>query len=175
PTCARGGAGGRPFFSAGRSSSSSARPRSAASPLSSANTCSAASASTRWSTTSPPARSRPARLPLRRRRTSSGRTSAKFAALVVLVGASFMFGGEHGASWDYLTAPASGPITIGAMGLALVSVLWAYDGWGDLSFAAGEVKNPQRNLPRAIILGTLALIGIYVMTNVAYVYVNSVA
>jgi len=102
-------------------------------------------------------------------------TAAKFAALVVLVGASFMFGGEHGASWDYLTAPASGPITIGAMGLALVSVLWAYDGWGDLSFAAGEVKNPQRNLPRAIILGTLALIGIYVMTNVAYVYVNSVA
>ena len=102
-------------------------------------------------------------------------TAAKFAALVVLVGASFMFGGEHGASWDYLTAPASGPISIGATGLALVSVLWAYDGWGDLSFAAGEVKNPQRNLPRAIILGTLALIGIYVMTNVAYIYVNSVA
>ena len=39
------------------------------------------------------------------------------------------------------------------MGLALVSVLWAYDGWADLSFAAGEVKDPQRNLPRAIILG----------------------
>ena len=57
------------------------------------------------------------------------------------------------------------------MGLALVSVLWAYDGWGDLSFAAGEVKNPQRNLPRAIILGTLALIAIYVLTNVAYLYV----
>ncbi len=57
------------------------------------------------------------------------------------------------------------------MGLALVSVLWAYDGWGDLSFAAGEVKDPQRNLPRAIILGTLALIGIYVLTNVAYLYV----
>jgi len=102
-------------------------------------------------------------------------TAAKFAALVVLVGASFVFGGEHGASWDYLTAPASGPISVGATGLALVSVLWAYDGWGDLSFAAGEVKNPQRNLPRAIILGTLALIGIYVMTNVAYIYVNSVA
>jgi amino acid transporter len=57
------------------------------------------------------------------------------------------------------------------MGLALVSVLWAYDGWGDLSFAAGEVKDPQRNLPRAIILGTLALIGIYVLTNIAYLYV----
>jgi amino acid transporter len=57
------------------------------------------------------------------------------------------------------------------MGLALVSVLWAYDGWGDLSFAAGEVKNPERTLPRAIVLGTLALIAIYVLTNVAYLYV----
>ena len=101
-------------------------------------------------------------------------TAAKFAALVVLVGASFIFGSAHGASLEHLTAPAAGPIGLGAVGLALVSVLWAYDGWGDLSFAAGEVKNPQRNLPRAIILGTLALIGIYVMTNIAYLYVNSI-
>src|SRR5712691_1106616 len=98
-------------------------------------------------------------------------TLAKFSALVVLAGASFALGGGHGASVSHLTAPASGPIGIGAMGLALVSVLWAYDGWGDLSFAAGEVRNQQRTLPRAIILGTLALIAIYVMTNVAYLYV----
>ena len=98
-------------------------------------------------------------------------TLAKFLALVLLVGASFALGGGRGASLTHLTASASGPIALGAMGLALVSVLWAYDGWGDLSFAAGEVKDPQRNLPRAIILGTLALIAIYVMTNVAYLYV----
>jgi amino acid transporter len=98
-------------------------------------------------------------------------TAAKFAALVVLVGASFLLGGGHGASLSHLTAAAPGPIGIGAMGMALVSVLWAYDGWGDLSFAAGEVRDPQRNLPRAIILGTLALIAIYVLTNVAYLYV----
>jgi len=101
-------------------------------------------------------------------------TAAKFSALVLLVGASLALGGDHGGSWAHLTAPASGPVTTGAMGLALVSVLWAYDGWGDLSFAAGEVKNPQRTLPRAIILGTLALIGIYVLTNVAYLYVNPI-
>jgi amino acid transporter len=102
-------------------------------------------------------------------------TLAKFSALVVLVGASFIFGGEHGASLSYLTEPATRPIGVGAVGLALVSVLWAYDGWGDLSFAGGEVKNPQRNLPLAIILGTLALIVIYVMTNIAYLYVNSIS
>jgi amino acid transporter len=52
-----------------------------------------------------------------------------------------------------------------------VSVLWAYDGWADLSYAAGEVKDPQRNLPRAFILGTLAVITIYVLANVAYLSV----
>jgi amino acid transporter len=60
------------------------------------------------------------------------------------------------------------------MGLALVSILWAYDGWADLSFASGEVKDPQRNLPKAIILGTIAIIVIYAVTNVAYLYVNPI-
>jgi amino acid transporter len=101
-------------------------------------------------------------------------TAAKFSALVLLVGASLFLGGGHGGSLEHLTSPAAGPVRLGAMGLALVSVLWAYDGWGDLSFAAGEVKDPQRTLPRAILLGTLALIGIYVLTNIAYLYVNPI-
>jgi amino acid transporter len=98
-------------------------------------------------------------------------TWAKFAALMLLVAASFALGGSHGASLAHLTAPSVGPLAVGSIGLALVSVLWAYDGWADLSFASGEVKDPQRNLPRAIIFGTLALIGIYVLTNAAYLYV----
>jgi len=53
-------------------------------------------------------------------------------------------------------------------------VLWAYDGFADLSFAAGEVKDPQRTLPRAIIVGTLAIIGIYLAANAAYLYINPV-
>ena len=98
-------------------------------------------------------------------------TWAKFAALAVLVLASFTLGGSHGASAVHFTAASAGPLAIGSIGLALVSVLWAYDGWADLSFASGEVKDPGRNLPRAIILGTLALIAIYVLTNLAYLYV----
>src|ERR1051325_11064541 len=91
----------------------------------------------------------------------------------MLVLASLVLGAAHGATPSNLTtAPtAAASIPISSMGLALVSILWAYDGWGDLSFAAGEVKDPQRNLPRAIILGTLALIAIYVLTNIAYLYV----
>ena len=98
-------------------------------------------------------------------------TWAKFAALAVLVFASFTLGGSHGASAVHFTAASAGPLAVGSIGLALVSVLWAYDGWADLSFASGEVKDPGRNLPRAIILGTLALIAIYVLTNLAYLYV----
>ena len=98
-------------------------------------------------------------------------TWAKFGALAVLVLASFALGASHGASATHFTAPSAGPLAVGSIGLALVSVLWAYDGWADLSFAAGEVKEPHRNLPRAIILGTLALIAIYVLTNLAYLYV----
>jgi len=102
-------------------------------------------------------------------------TWAKFAALTLLVLAAFALGGAHGATTAHFTAAASGPLSGGAMGLALVSVLWAYDGWADLSFASGEVTDPQRNLPRAIIFGTLALIALYVLTNVAYLYVLPVA
>ena len=98
-------------------------------------------------------------------------TWAKFGALALLVLASFTLGGGHGASIAHIAAPSAGPLVVGSIGLALVSVLWAYDGWADLSFASGEVKDPQRNLPRAIIFGTLALIGLYVLTNLAYLYV----
>ena len=98
-------------------------------------------------------------------------TWAKFGALALLVLASFALGGSHGASAVHFTAPSAGPLAVGSIGLALVSVLWAYDGWADLSFASGEVKDPARNLPRAIILGTLALIALYVLTNLAYLYV----
>jgi amino acid transporter len=56
-------------------------------------------------------------------------------------------------------------------GLAFISVLWAYDGFADLSFLAGEVRDPERTLPRAIIGGTLAIVAIYLTTNAAFLYV----
>src|ERR687887_233340 len=92
------------------------------------------------------------------------------AAAIAFAAAANIRGG-HGAGMAHFTAPSAGPLALGSVGLALVSVLWAYDGWADLSFASGEVKEPPRNLPRAIILGTLALIAIYVLKNLAYLYV----
>ncbi len=98
-------------------------------------------------------------------------TLAKYSALAVLVAAALVLGGSHGASAANLTAGSAGPIGPGSIGLALVAILWAYDGFGDLSFAGGEVQNPQRNLPRAILLGTAAIVVIYLLTNLAYLYV----
>ncbi len=99
-------------------------------------------------------------------------TVAKFGALTLLVLMSFALGGGSGGSWTNIVSTGA-PIDAGLYGLALISVLWAYDGFADLSFASGEVKDPQRNLPRAIIGGTLAIIAIYLLANVAYLYVNS--
>jgi amino acid transporter len=100
-------------------------------------------------------------------------TIAKFGALVLLVLAAFLLGGNSGGSWSHL-ASNDAPVQAGLFGLSLISVLWAYDGFADLSFASGEVKDPQRNLPRAIIWGTLAIIAIYLLANVAYLYLNPI-
>lgn len=54
---------------------------------------------------------------------------------------------------------------------ALVAALWAYDGWNNLTMVAGEVKNPQRNLPLALVLGTGLVVATYLLTNAAYFHV----
>jgi APA family basic amino acid/polyamine antiporter len=100
-------------------------------------------------------------------------TAAKFGALALLVMVSFALGGGAGGSASHFTA-SGGAVDAGLFGLALISVLWAYDGFADLSFAGGEVVNPQRTLPRAIIGGTLAIVAIYLSANLAYLYVNPI-
>ncbi len=76
------------------------------------------------------------------------------------------------------TAPSSAPVPGGAVGftaigIALVAVLWAYEGWHDVSFAAGEIRNPQRNFPRGLVAGTLAVVTLYLAANLAYLHVLS--
>lgn len=57
---------------------------------------------------------------------------------------------------------------VSGVGLAMIAVLWAYEGWQYVTFSAGETVDPQRTFPRAITLGTAALIAIYLVANVAY-------
>src|SRR5688572_7174841 len=100
-------------------------------------------------------------------------TIAKFGALALLVLASAVFGAVSGGSVANFSAPG-GAVQPGLFGLALISVLWAYDGFADVSFAAGEVKDPQRTLPRAIISGTIAIVTIYLAANCAYLFITPV-
>jgi amino acid transporter len=97
-------------------------------------------------------------------------TAAKYGALVLLVLVAFAAG--HGDFRHFAgLAPAGGDtLHAGLFGLALVSVLWAYDGFADVSFVSGEVRNPERNLPRALLLGTGAVVAIYLLVNAAYLY-----
>jgi len=101
-------------------------------------------------------------------------TVAKYLGLVFIVLLAIALGlprtGGH-----FTPALPPGSFHVGTFGLALVSVLWAYDGWADLTFVAGEVRDPRRNLPRALILGTSAVIAVYLLANLAYLSVLPVA
>ena len=95
---------------------------------------------------------------------------AKYGGLIFIVLIAFAIGlpetGGH-----YTPAMPTGSLSVSAFGLALVSTLWAFDGWADLSYNGGEVKDPARNLPRALIGGTLAVVTIYLLANLAYLAV----
>src|SRR6476660_6605290 len=97
-------------------------------------------------------------------------TLAKYGGLLFIIAIALLLGlprtGGH-----YTPAAPAGSFHVAAFGLALVSVLWAFDGWADLSFVAGEVKEPRRTLPRAIIIGTVAVIVIYLLANLGYMAV----
>jgi APA family basic amino acid/polyamine antiporter len=99
-------------------------------------------------------------------------TIGKCGALVFLILAAFLLGGEAGGTVAHYET--TGSVSAGLFGLALVSVLWAYDGFADVSFNAGEVLEPQRTLPRAIVFGTIAIVVIYLLANSAYLYVHPI-
>jgi APA family basic amino acid/polyamine antiporter len=95
---------------------------------------------------------------------------AKYGGLMFIVLVAFAVGLPQTGGF-YTPALPEGSFTIPAFGLALVSTLWAFDGWADLSYNGGEVRDPQKNLPRALIGGTLMVITIYLLANLAYLAV----
>jgi amino acid transporter len=78
-------------------------------------------------------------------------TVAKYGGLLFIILLAFAIGLPRTGGAGLHAAGADGELRRRAFGLALVSVLWAFDGWADLSFVAGEVRDPQRTLPRALI------------------------
>jgi len=80
-------------------------------------------------------------------------------------------GTGHGDVGNFQSSVAVTTNGIAAFFTALVAALWAYDGWNNVSMVASEIREPQRNLPRALIGGTAAVMAIYLLANAAYFYV----
>jgi amino acid transporter len=100
-------------------------------------------------------------------------TSAKMLALALIIGVLFTFGdGSHGA---FAGGGAGRAATLGGFVVGLVTALWAYDGVVPASSVFGEVKDPARTLPRALLAGVLAVVLIYLGTNAALLYVMPVS
>jgi APA family basic amino acid/polyamine antiporter len=95
-------------------------------------------------------------------------TAIKVSAIVVMSVVLLSFGKN-----PILSDPSTGSTghtgsLLPGFGLAMIGVLWAYEGWQYATFSAGESINPQRDFPRAFLIGSAALIGIYLLANFGY-------
>jgi APA family basic amino acid/polyamine antiporter len=101
-------------------------------------------------------------------------TATKFTAMAAFVILGFAIGKG---SWSHFK-PEGVSLTMGlgpmqlvsALGVGLIAVFWAYDGWVYITWVSGEVKNPRRNVPLAMLLGVLAIAAIYIAMNLTYIY-----
>jgi APA family basic amino acid/polyamine antiporter len=97
-------------------------------------------------------------------------TTAKVGAIVVMVFLLFWFGGAAHRVLPAAT-PLSESISFSAYGLAIAAGLFAFGGWHMVTYAAGETRDPERTIPRALVLGTLVVTACYMLLNAAYLYV----
>lgn len=100
-------------------------------------------------------------------------TFAKVAAIVALVVLA-VFG--PAGSTSNLSQPSAFGVPAGsalmlALAMAMNKALWSYDGWNNLTYVSGEVRDPQRTVPRSLMLGTAICIGVYVAINIAYLLI----
>jgi APA family basic amino acid/polyamine antiporter len=101
-------------------------------------------------------------------------TWTKFSAMAAFVGLGLVIGKGHWSNFHAqgvpLTMGLSPGALISALGVGLIAVFWAYDGWVYITWVAGEVKQPRKNVPLAMVLGVLAVGVIYIAMNLTYMY-----
>ena len=101
----------------------------------------------------------------------NGLTFIKICSLLLLVFLSFWLSdGSSGTVTRILSSPSQ-VIPLSGVVAAMVAVLWAYDGWIEITFVAGEVRQPERTIHRSLIISTFMVIGLYVLVNAAYLSV----
>lgn len=98
-------------------------------------------------------------------------TAVKLALIVGVIVAGLSSG--LGKAENFQTSVTPHPGGIEGFFVALVAALWAYDGWNNAGMLGSEIDRPERNLPRALIVGTISMIVLYLLTNLAYFYLLS--
>jgi basic amino acid/polyamine antiporter, APA family len=89
--------------------------------------------------------------------------------LIVLLSGFLLSLGHHASELpSAMGTTQQGSALLSSFGLAMIAVLWAYEGWQFGTYSAGEVLDPQKSFPRAFLLGSLILVGLYLIANVAY-------
>jgi basic amino acid/polyamine antiporter, APA family len=95
-------------------------------------------------------------------------TFVKVLLIVLLSGFLLSLGHHAGELPSAMGTTQQGSALLSSFGLAMIAVLWAYEGWQFGTYSAGEVLDPQKSFPRAFLLGSLILVGLYLIANVAY-------
>lgn len=98
-------------------------------------------------------------------------TAVKIAVIAALVIGIFFFGNGSFQHFFQSENPKQGGALVSGIIAALTGAFFAYDGWVNITFIAGEVKQPQRNIPRSLFTGVIACIIVYLLVNQAYLYV----
>src|SRR5438128_1957997 len=106
-------------------------------------------------------------------RTQNVLTLTKIGIVAALIVTGFALPGGSAANFRPLWPSQSASGLIGPFGVAMVAALWAYDGWVEASYVGGEVRDPERILPRATILSTVIAMALYTLVTAAYTYVLS--
>src|SRR2546425_6284777 len=102
-------------------------------------------------------------------------TLIKMGLVVLLIVVGFVLPGGSVANLAPVWPDASLGGLLVPFGTAMVAALWAYDGWIEITYVGGEVKDPERNLPRSIVLSTLIAIALYCLVTASFAYVLSPA
>ncbi len=97
-------------------------------------------------------------------------TLVKAGVIIILSAALLSLGRHAGEIPSSMTGTQHGSTLLSSFGLAMIAVLWAYEGWQFGTYSAGEVIDPQKAFPRAFLLGSLVLIGLYLVAVVAYLF-----
>lgn len=99
-------------------------------------------------------------------------TAVKFIALIGICSLVFFYSGGTADNFHSTLASARpAGSTVGNFGVALIAALWAYKGWENSTYSVGEVRRPQRTFPFGLLIGTMVVVFLYLIANLAYLYV----